>query len=345
MAEFFTQTGGLSVEYKDILLISYYGLVAGICLSKHASRQQEAVILALAVFSTVMVAFGIYILRIAGMDKLVFIGNAGVERGNITDRLAFFRFFGIANVLIGIIAYTIFSFSWLSTFLTKLNFKVKVIAAVGFLLAVYANTLTLTRTNFAALAVSFAITYCLQLKSAPEMLIRPTLIKIIGTVLGVYGMFVFLTFQDGLDSISSRFAETGKDSRLEVWGEAISLALKFPIGGGIDHLTSHLWAHNLFLDVALTAGWFGVLPVLGLTITIAFSWIRLLKQPHSLANPLLIFMFSCTLMVFIAAMIHPPLPHHICWLILSGSFAGTHLALITRSVNDGRFVSNSREGL
>ncbi len=322
IADLATQSARAVLDYKDFLLLVSYGILSGNC-SAHWAKNNDGkhVLHGLLLFSTLMALFGVLMLRAAGVENLVVLKSSGLNRSNLGYSVSFLIFFNISNVVIGIVAYTILALSWLPVLLLKLGNRFRMIIISGVAIGIYSNLKTVTRTNFACIGLGAFFIYVLMIVAEPALRRRLTMV-------GLYLVLVVLLFgaalvavSDDLSNLLERFSNIDEDSRVDVWRESLLLLSSHPGGHGIDGLTTHLWAHNIFLDVGLTSGWLGLSAVIGLVATTIFNFLRLCRRAGIMKNSLFIYIICSALTILFASMLHPPIPHYVAWLIFSGSFA------------------------
>jgi O-antigen ligase len=120
--------------------------------------------------------------------------------------------------------------------------------------------------------------------------------------------FIYVTRnKDIFQFLGNRFSDVSQDSRLTIWKESLHILAGAPDGRGIRNLTTHVWAHNLFLDVGLANGWIALFAIMAFCATGFFLAWRSSRQPDFSEGPMNIIMLGWFLAGFLSLMVLPPL--------------------------------------
>jgi len=296
--------------YKAALVLSFYGFLTGLCLRRIASDgQQSTVAFALVCFALCLAYVALVILLAPGADRIIS-SSAGSEisraNTNENEAVTYLGLFSIENIIIGLIPFTLFGLSLFPVLLTARNLPIRLLALGVMILAAYINLQIATRTTFAASMVSTVLILMLVVRQVP---FRRRLVFAGMLILMSIGGYIYVTRnKDIFHFIANRFGDVTQDSRIMIWKEALHILVRTPEGSGIRKLTSHFWAHNLFLDVGLANGWFALAAIIALcAVAFVFAWRCFMRGgfADSTAN---IIMLGWLISSFLALMVLPPLP-------------------------------------
>lgn len=304
------------------LLSLYYGVPAGVLFRQLVrERQGEALVLGFALMSIGLAVAGYTAVQTAGLDNIVSYAGSGVSRTNIAgDEVFYWRFFSISNVIVGVIPYTIFALCAMALLFIPRLWRVKFLFVVAIALAIYVNFLVVTRTTILAGVAATGALLLLQFKSRIRE-IRPKAWMLVGiaAVLPVAVVVTYARYTIELGSMLDRFALAFQDGRLLIWSESIPLILRYPLGGGIEHLMSANWGHNLFLDAGLSTGIVGLLAILAVVLIIARRCWQVARAGRLVTNIADIYMVAAFIGTLLVNMVMPPQVSMMCMTLM---FAG-----------------------
>jgi hypothetical protein len=297
--------------YQAAVLLLFYGCLTGICL-RRLSRdgQQTAVALALLCFSIVMGAVALVILITAGPDRVVSEASFGAEmsRSNSasdSNAVYYLQIFSITNIIIGIIPFTLFGLSTFPILLTERSKTLRLGVLCAMALGAYVNIQVATRTTLAACLVSSAVIVALVIRAVPFR--RRLLFGVAMVAFAIAGYFYATRNKDVFHFLARRFADVSEDSRLVIWKESLRILASAPEGSGIRRLSTHVWAHNLFLDVGLADGWIAVAAMMALCgVALFFAW-RTSREPDFSYSGTNIIVLGWLISGLLALMVVPPL--------------------------------------
>lgn len=297
--------------YQAATLLLFYGCLTGLCL-RRLSRdgQQTAVSLALLCFSIAMAAVALVILVAAGTDRIVSEASFGAEmsRSNASSEssaIYYLQIFSITNIIIGIIPFTLFGLSTFPILLTERSKALRLGVLCALALAAYVNIQVATRTTLAACLLSSALIIALVIRAVPfrrRLFFGASILSI-----GVAGYLYATRNKDIFHFLAHRFTDVSEDSRLVIWKEAMGILANAPEGSGIRRLTTHVWAHNLFLDVGLADGWIALLAMMAFcAVALFFAW-RTSREPDFSKSGANIIVLGWMVSGLLALMVLPPL--------------------------------------
>jgi hypothetical protein len=297
--------------YQAAVLLLFYGCLTGLCL-RRLSRdgQQAAVSYALLCFSLAMGAVALVILTTAGTERIVSEASFGAEmsRSNAageSNTVYYLQIFSITNIIIGIIPFTLFSLSTFPVLLTERSKTLRLGALCALALGAYVNIQVATRTTLAACLVSSSLIIAMVIRAVP---FRRRLIFGASILLISLGGYLYATRnKDIFHFLAHRFTDVSEDSRLVIWKEALRILENTPEGGGIRRLTTHVWAHNLFLDVGLADGWIALAAMMAFcAMAVFFAW-RTTREPGFSSSGTNIIVLGWLISGLLALMVLPPL--------------------------------------
>jgi hypothetical protein len=137
---------------------------------------------------------------------------------------------------------------------------------------------------------------------------------VLGIIIG--GRFLLAFYPNYIDFLE-RVKGVTSDVRLDIWGQAAGILWETPLGGGRAKLTESVFAHNLFLDLAMDYGFLGL--GLGLAVA-AYLAARLWRSLRRMrANPSVLSMCLLCIVVshFLAMMVEPILPQRLIVALLA----------------------------
>ncbi|HMD61189.1 MAG TPA: hypothetical protein VKG78_07140 [Opitutaceae bacterium] len=297
--------------YQAAVLLLFYGFPTGLCLRRLSQDGHDrAVAWALVCFSIAMSAVAAVILQEAGAARIVSEAGVGAEmsRSNATNEMSavyYLRYFSITNIIIGIIPFTVFGLSMFPILLTARALTIRLGALCAIALAAYVNIQVATRTTLAACALSSVIIIPFVIRAVPFR--RRLLFGVTFFAMIVAGIVYGTRNKDIFHFLANRFADISEDSRLTIWRESLRILANTPDGGGIRRLTSHVWAHNVLLDVGLANGWIALGAVLALfCVGLFFAW-RSTREPGFSESSANMIALGWLLAGMLSLMVLPPL--------------------------------------
>jgi hypothetical protein len=297
--------------YQAAALLLFYGCLTGLCL-RRLSRdgQQTAVSLALLSFSIAMGAVALVILITAGPERIVSDVSFGADmsRSNAASELNavyYLQIFSITNIIIGIIPFTLFGLSSFPILLTERSKTLRLGVLCAMAIGAYVNIEVATRTTLAACLVSSAVIVALVIRAVSFR--RRLLFGVAMFALTIAGYLYATRNKDVLHFLARRFADITEDSRIVIWKEALRILASAPEGSGIRRLSTHVWAHNLFLDVGLADGWIALAAMMALCgFALLFAW-RTSREPDFSYSGTNIIVLGWLISGLLALMVVPPL--------------------------------------
>jgi hypothetical protein len=296
--------------FKSAIFLSFYAFPTGLCLRRLSDDGYErAVASALVLFALSLAGIALEILLTPGSARLV-TSSAGSEisRANAfgeNSAIVYLGYFSIVNIIIGLIPFTLFGLSLMPLLLTAKAFFIRLIAFCAIALAAYINIQIATRTTFAASVLSSIVILIMVFRKVSFR--RRLFFGAMLSAMAVFGYIYITRNKDIFRFIGNRFADVSEDSRIVIWKESLHILINTPDGGGISKLTTHSWAHNLFLDVGLANGWLALIAVLALCgVAFFFAWrsSRVGGFTESSSNIIMLCWLSSG---FLASMALPPL--------------------------------------
>lgn len=314
----------LTAKYTLGLIL--YLVPAGLLMREFADRGKgNGVILGIILCSLCLAAVGFEVLRTVGVDNLVKTMGLSMSRNNVeNESYKYLHFFVITNVIIGMSTFGICALTCIIVLILDVPILVKVVGVLGFALALYINVQVITRGAIvsAAIGVVFALPWVAAIMG-PKKVFRYAVIA--ATVLAgilAYGYFFKRAIWEKLGVLSDRISESGDDTRLTHWNEAMGIIKRDVWGGGRGFMQTHTWAHNFFLDTALTAGIPGFLSLLVLLVLAFLHISRVLLRGRRLLHPIFLVFLSLFFAVLVLTMTSPPsLPLFGVLLLAAGFFA------------------------
>jgi hypothetical protein len=295
--------------FQAVLLLSFYGFLTGLCLRRISEDgQQGAVASALVWFALILAGIALIIIMTPGSAKIISSSEGGeLSRANALNEngVTYLRFFNIVNIIIGLISFTLFGLSLFPILLTAGTVPIRLLALGAITLAAYINLQIATRTTFTASALASGLILALVFRKVPFR--RRLIFGAITIVLTIAGYFYVTRNKDVFRFLGNRFADASQDSRIAIWKESLHILVRTPDGSGIRKLTTHSWAHNMFLDVGLANGWIALGAMLGLcSVAFFFAWRASRRGGFSESSPNVI-MLAWLISGFLALMVAPPL--------------------------------------
>jgi hypothetical protein len=312
-----------SYNWHMICATTFYGISVGFCLGIWSQKNgQKKVFWGYALFCLGLAVIGWQLINAAGAEDFVHISNSEIDRGNVNDEGVKVLVFQAGNLIIDAIPMAIFAVTALPATLISKWFWPKLVIWIAAGIGIYFNVLVATRTMILAGIATLALLVPLQLYVSRHRKQLSRNLVFLGAVGAAFGTILLLSKGvDGISPLIQRVSNAGGDVRLEVWREAFPLIVNYPAGGGISHLTTAYWGHNLFLDSALINGLLGALVMLmlyGFIFTVVYKGIgraNLLNQPLGVA------LIGGLIGSFLASMVHPPQPAFIAFALLVGCYA------------------------
>jgi len=297
--------------YQAAVVLLFYAFPAGLCMRRLSEdRHENAVAWAFVCFSIAMAGVAMIILQTAGPTRIVSEASVGAEmsRSNAASEMNavyYLRYFSISNIIIGIIPFTVFGLSTFPIFLTARMYTLRMGVLCAIALAAYVNIQVATRTTLAACALSSLIIIPLVLRAVSFR--RRLLFAVISAATMIAGYIYVTRNKDIFQFLGNRFSDVAQDSRLTIWRESLRILADTPDGAGIRRLSSHVWAHNLFLDVGLANGWIALGAILALCGVGFFLTWRSSREPDFAKSSANIIMLGWLISGFLALMVMPPL--------------------------------------
>jgi O-antigen ligase len=257
---------------------------------------------------------GLYITRVIDPYDYVKITNEGVVRGNLEEgaRLTYLGFFFTEDLIIGIIPLTILALASMIAILLPTS-KVGValaLAATG--IAAYVNFSVVTRTTLVSCGIAIALVAWLN-RSEIRLVAVKRLAALACVLLVASAGFFFVVRKPvvqnavaHVDAMAQRMDKANEDGRLDHWLEAVQRIAERPEGDARILMTSQYWAHNLFLDSALSTGLLGMLSIVAVFTLPLVRLYRVIAAGRLAASPLFQIVCAQFLAVWIAAQISPP---------------------------------------
>jgi len=297
--------------FQSALLLLFYGFPTGLCLRRLSQDGHEnSVAWALVCFSIAMAGVALIILQAAGQARIVSEASVGAEmsRSNAASEfnaVYYLRYFSITNIIIGIIPFTVFGLSTLPTSLTARSYLLRFGVLCAIAMAAYVNVQVATRTTLAACALSTLAIIPLVIRAVSFR--RRLLFGMMSVAIAVAGYIYVTRNKDIFHFLANRFSDVTQDSRLMIWRESLRILADTPDGNGIRRLSSHVWAHNLFLDVGLANGWIALLAIIAFCgVGLFFTW-RSFREPDFSGSSANVIMLGWLISGFLALMVVPPL--------------------------------------
>lgn len=311
---------------KYTLGLICYLVTAGMVLRALVDRGRgNGVLLGLALFSLSLAAVGLEVLRTVGVENLVKTMGLSLSRSNVeNETFTYLHFFSITNVIIGMSSFAICGLAGIVILSLEAPAFIKCVSIIGFGVALYTNVQVITRGAVisAALGVAGAFPF-LAAKMGLRRLVRYSVAGL-GALVVVLGFVVFAnrSIMENVRFFAERVSQAGDDMRLTHWQEATGLIGRNPFGGGRVFMQTHTWAHNLFLDTALTAGFPGLCSVAFCLLLASLQICRVLLRSRGTLDPVFLVLLAQFLAVFVLAMTSPPsLPLFGFLLLVAGFFA------------------------
>lgn len=295
-------------QYWNVILGLIYAIPAGIQIARITQKNNsESVIFGYILFAGILCLGAMALLATVNIDSIIKSQGGKTLRLGVEGTFTFLYIFKSSNVIIGVVPMTIPAMVLApALFFLRTKLAVKVLGLLVMLLALHVNYAVLTRTGLVSTTIATIIALIVILFNCKAT--RKTVIKkvVISGVILLLAVCALIPQLDNISALADRLQSAGDDSRLNVWSQAVGLLSTHPFGGATSEMTEALWAHNLFLDIGLTAGWLGLL-LFTIQIYILLSyWIKAIKVPNLFSDPFLVTLFTLSLGVFIAGQINPP---------------------------------------
>lgn len=311
---------------KYTLGLICYLVPAGLLLREFSDRGRgDAVLLGVAIFTLCLAAAGLEVLRTVGVENLVKEVGINLSRSNIENTsYIYLHFFTITNVLIGMSTFGICALAGIVVLSLDAPILLKLVASIAFSMALYANIQVLTRGAVVSAALGIMGTLpWVAVSMGPRRVVRYSAVGlgIVGCLM-VYAVLANRAILENARVLVQRISETGDDMRLTHWNEAIGIIQRNIFGGGRGFMQTHTWAHNLFLDTALTAGLPGFLSMCLCVFMASIHILRVLLRGRRALHAVFLVLLSQFLAVFVLSMTSPPsLPLFGFILLVAGFFA------------------------
>jgi len=298
----------LSARYTLGLIC--YLIPAGLFLRKLVDRGQGgAVLVGTALFSLCLAAVGLEVLRTVGVENIVKTVGLDLSRSNVdSNSFTFLHYFTIVNVIIGMSTFAICALAGSVALFLNVPVGAKIVVALGFCVALYTNVQVLTRGAVVSAGLGVFCAFPLvAVNMGARRFIRYSLVGIcLFGGLAAYALTTNGAVNEKAHALLQRISETGDDTRLLHWHEAAGIIQHNLLGGGRRFMQTHTWAHNLFLDTALSTGIPGLISV-ALCLFLAFARIaRVLLQGRRELHPIFVVFLAQFLAVFVLCMTSPP---------------------------------------
>ncbi|HEY5228552.1 MAG TPA: hypothetical protein VIJ19_08420, partial [Opitutaceae bacterium] len=246
----------LTAKYTLGLIL--YLVPAGLLMRELTDRGQgRGVLLGIIVSSLCLAAAGLEVLHTVGIENLVKSMGITLSRNNVeNETYKYLHFFVITNVIIGMSTFGVCALTCVVVLILDVPVLVKILSLVGFAIGLYINVQVITRGAIvsAALGLILSLPWVASVMG-PRKVFKYTLLAVTG-IAGIlaYGYFFKRSIWEKVSVLTDRITESGDDTRLTHWNEAVGIIQRDVWGGGRGFMQTHTWAHNFFLDMALTAG-------------------------------------------------------------------------------------------
>ncbi|HZZ18690.1 MAG TPA: O-antigen ligase family protein, partial [Opitutaceae bacterium] len=303
-----------------------YIMPTGLMMRELTDRGRgNGVLLGVVLFSFCLAAVGLEILHTVGVENLVKSIGLNLSRSNVeNESYKYLHFFVITNVIIGMSTFGVCALTCAVVLILNAPMFVKFLATLGFALALYINVQVITRGAIvsAGVGVLFSLPW-VALNLGPKRIARYSIVA--ATLLGAllaYGYFYKRSIWEKITALTERISESGDDTRLTHWNEAVRIIQRDVWGGGRGFMQTHTWAHNFFLDSGLTAGIPGILSVLALLILAFLQIARVLLRGRRALHPVFLVILALFFAILVLTMTSPPsLPLFGMLLLAAGFFA------------------------
>jgi hypothetical protein len=330
-----------TIDFRSLLILPAYVILIGVHLGR-MYRLDGANLEAYGflIFAALLSFCAFQLVQAAGPENLLRMQDGEMLRMNPDYEVEYLWILRSANVVIGVVPATIFALSCSSLLLVRSK---SLLGVVGLLIAGsagFVNALVATRTAVIAAACGLVAVGGL----AVFRLNRGRWAVISGLAIIVFGVaYVRYEFPNILDPLTHRFSNFEEETRVEIWAESWDLLMAFPFGGGGDSLTTHLWAHNLLLDIGLSSGIFALTTTAILLAISVFSWFLWLVRGNCFDHPLGVLLLASSVSIMATSMTMPPHFAFLSLLLMGGVFA-SEVAAETVTLSDrGRFVVLGRK--
>jgi len=314
----------LTAKYTLGLIL--YLVPAGLLMREFADRGKgNGVILGIILCALCLAAVGLEVLRTVGIDNLVKTMGLSMSRNNVeNESYKYLHFFVITNVIIGMSTFGICALTCIVVLILDVPILVKIVGVLGFAVALYINVQVITRGAIvsAAIGIVFSLPWVAAIMGPKKVFRYAVLAAAVLAGILAYGYFYKRAIWEKLSVLSDRISESGDDTRLTHWNEAVGIIKRDIWGGGRAFMQTHTWAHNFFLDTALTAGIPGFLSLLVLLVLAFLQIGRVLLRGRRLLHPIFLVFLSLFFAVLVLTMTSPPsLPLFGVLLLAAGFFA------------------------
>jgi len=308
-----------TIDFRSLIILPAYVILVGVHLAKVYRRDGgtlEAV--GFLAFAAVLAFCAFQLVKAAGPDNILRMQDGELFRQNPDYEVQYLWILRSANVAIGIVPATIFGLACSSLLLVRAQSLLAIAGVLVACAAAFVNALVATRTALIAAACGlfavggFAV---LRLKRGRWAVVAGLALMMVAIT------YVRYELPSLLDPIAHRFFNIEQESRFEIWAESWDLLRAFPFGGGGDALTTHLWAHNLLLDIGLSSGIFALLTMSGLLAIAVLGWFRWLPRGSCFEHPLGVLLLSTFVSLMAASMSMPPQFAFVSFLLMVGVFA------------------------
>lgn len=329
-----TEEGARPYDSAEVLITLIYGLSTGVCLASWSQNEgQKPVLLGYAFFCLALAVAAETVATALIDNHLSLRMNDEFVRQNSDTAIQYWNFFEIENVIIGVIPMTVFGvagtvlvlvpgWNWHKLFMVLAG-------AAGF----YANVQVATRTALLAAGLTIAcLTPSIVYRNSKQRGGRLRVALLCLAFAGIIGFgIVGVASTNQYSMLLDRFSEISDDSRKYVWGEAIGLLWRYPMGGGILRLKSEPWAHNIFLDLGLTNGFPGMLfMAAAYALMMRLMW-RAIRWAGMLGEPLGVVLVAGFVASFFVCLTVPPSPPLITFHYIVAAFSLVSLHARKRS--------------
>lgn len=304
---------------KDVLASLIYGVAAGTVLTgAQRRREEEAATMAL-VLTGILSSLAAYAM-VEWTGATLSMGGEGVERSTNAEAWVVFGVLGSGNNIIGVITMTIISLSLVVILLSRAASLTGIAEILGLFIGTLSCLKVATRTSVIA---GMVVTAVLTVLLARDANVRRRIFRAIPVTAAVLMFSVVLMipyFEALLEPFRARFSELTSDSRYDLWVEAAKLLFLHPLGGGYRDLTSHIWAHNIFMDIGLMSGIFGLVPAAYIYFSGFLSARQLQRLRPLTLESLDVPMLAIGLGYFVCALTMPPDPASLATAIMTGVY-------------------------
>ena len=251
--------------FRELAVTMLWAPAVAIFLEQQLRRGKESAVLlgwlAMAAFGTL----GALDLARNGAVDALRLQEGIILRDNPNATVIYLGYLEASNVIIGVFPPAVCGAAGLLVGLTQFPRRLKFIFIGLGLLALWPSIYLGTRTLLAAILL---LTLPLGVQYVRNQSHRWMAGMALGCLMVTSGGLLYFSREHAVgEMVIRRFSELPEDNRFMAWGDAIAALGQQPFGGGMKYFTTLKWAHNVLLDVGLTAG----LPF-ALLLLAAWAW-------------------------------------------------------------------------